>query len=243
MADVTHPTPHDPLELTVSEEDIARIREWHEHAYRASNARRTPRRYDYLGTTIVVPPGVQPITPVSHLLGEAVRANVRPGDRVLDMGTGSGVNAVLAASAGAEVVAVDVNPAAVAAARDNAARNRVVDRIDVRLSDVFSHVGGRFDLIAFDPPFRWFAPREPAERATTDENYLAMRTFFEHADEHLAPQGSMLMIFFGTSGDMGYLQNLMAATGFRAEPVAHAEDERGGVTVEYVTFHVRRQGR
>jgi release factor glutamine methyltransferase len=238
---VTHQTPPDPPELTVSEEDIARIREWHERAYRASSDRRAPQSYDYLGATIVVPPGVQPITPVSHLLGESVKAHVRPGHRVLDMGTGSGVNAVLAAIGGAEVVAVDVNPTAVQAAHANAVRNKVVGRIDVRLSDVFSNVEGRFDLIVFDPPFRWFAPREPAERATTDENYQAMRTFFEHAEEYLAPHGRML-IFFGTSGDMGYLQDLMAATGFQADAIAHAEDKRDDVPVEYVTFDVQRQG-
>ncbi len=57
----------------------------------------------------MVPPEVMPVTPVSHLLGEAVLAQVREGDRVLDMGTGSGVNAVLAAIRGAEVLAVDTN--------------------------------------------------------------------------------------------------------------------------------------
>ena len=63
------------------------------------------------------------------------------------MGTGSGVNAMLAARSAHEVVAVDLNPSAVAAARANADRNGVADRVDVRLSDVFESVDGRFDLI------------------------------------------------------------------------------------------------
>ncbi|MEZ5192078.1 MAG: hypothetical protein R2734_05970 [Nocardioides sp.] len=67
-----------------------------------------------------------------------------------------------------------------------------------------------------------------------------MRTFFKHADEHLAPEGTML-IFFGTSGDLGYLQTLMAATGFDAEPIARDKQEADGVSVEYFTFHVQRQ--
>ncbi|MGH7722919.1 MAG: ABC transporter permease, partial [Candidatus Dormibacteria bacterium] len=66
--------------------------------------------FDYLGRTIVVPPEVQPITGMSHLLGEAVLAEVRAGDRVLDMGTGSGVNAILAASTATSVLAVDISP-------------------------------------------------------------------------------------------------------------------------------------
>jgi len=98
---------------------IERIRQWHERAY-ASIAARGEQTFDYLGLTLVVPPGVQPITPVSHLLGQAVLAEARQGDRVLDMGTGCGVNAILAASRGAQVVAVDVNPTAIRAARANA---------------------------------------------------------------------------------------------------------------------------
>jgi release factor glutamine methyltransferase len=80
-----------------------------------------------------------------------------------------------------EVVAVDINPHALAAAQDNAARNGVADRIEVSHSDVYSNVDGAFDLIIFDPPFRWFAPRDLLEAATTDENYRAMTRFFRQA--------------------------------------------------------------
>ena len=97
---------------------------------------------------------------MSHLLGEAVLAEVTETDRVLDLGTGSGVNAILAASQSLGVVAVDINPHALAAAQDNAVRNGVAERIKVRHSDVFTNVDGAFDLIIFDPPFRWFAPRD-----------------------------------------------------------------------------------
>ena len=75
---------------------------------------------------------------------------VRDDDRVLDMGTGSGVNGIVAASRSRDVLAVDVNPAAVACARDNAERNGVADRMEVRESDLFQNASGRFDLIIFD---------------------------------------------------------------------------------------------
>jgi ribosomal protein L11 methyltransferase len=53
-------------------------------------------------------------------------------DRVLDIGTGTGILAVAAIKLGAgHVVAVDVDPDAVAAARVNAARNGCADRIDL----------------------------------------------------------------------------------------------------------------
>ncbi len=216
--------------------DIERIRQWHERAY-ASIATRGEQTFGYLGLTLVVPPGVQPITPTSHLLGEAVLSEARPGDHVLDMGTGCGVNAILAATRGAQVVAVDINPAAIAAARANTERNGVAERVEVRYSNVFSEVGGTFDLIVFDPPFRWFKPRDLAETAITDEGYQAMTSFFRQARRHLAPDARML-IFFGTSGDMGYLTRLMAQERFSWAEVARLEGDRDGVPVEYVTFKV-----
>lgn len=49
---------------------------------------------------------------MSHLLGEAVPAEACPGDRVVGMGTGCGVNGIPAAGAGADVLALDINPKA-----------------------------------------------------------------------------------------------------------------------------------
>jgi release factor glutamine methyltransferase len=223
---------------TVTAEYAEQIRLWHERAYREGRAAgRAEQTFDYLGLTIVVPPDVMPITPTSHLLGEAVLSQVREGDRMLDMGTGSGVNAVLAATRGAEVLAVDTNPRAVHAARANAASNGVGERVEVRYSDVFSEVDETFELIVFDPPFRWFRPRDLLEAAITDEGYRAMTEFFRQARRHLSPKGKML-IFFGTSGDLGYLKSLMTESGFSADVVAHDELVRDGWTVEYFTFLV-----
>jgi release factor glutamine methyltransferase len=196
---------------TLSPDHVDQIRRWHERAYaEGSTEGAAEQTFDYLGISIVVPPGVMPITPMSHLLGESVLAEVRDGDRVLDMGTGSGVNAILAAGRGARVLAVDVNPQALDAAQANAERNGVAARVEVRYSDVFSDVDEVSDLIVFDPPFRWFRPRSLLESAMTDEGYQAMTTFFQQARQHLTSRGRML-IFFGTSGDLGYLERLLAS--------------------------------
>ncbi|MDQ3054983.1 MAG: hypothetical protein M3R66_14555 [Actinomycetota bacterium] len=71
-------------------ERAERIRQWHEGAYASGKAEgRSEQTFSYLGRSLVVPPGVMPITGVSHLLGKAVLAEVRAGDSVLDMGTGN----------------------------------------------------------------------------------------------------------------------------------------------------------
>ena len=217
---------------------VDRIRRWHDRAYREATdegvAEYTER---YLGLTLVIPPLVHPITKMSHLLGEAVLAEVREGDRVLDMGTGCGVNAILAASKSVDVTAVDVNPHALDAARANAARNGVADRVTVRHSDVFSDVDGAFDLIIFDPPFRWFTPRDFVEAAMADGNYRALTTFFREARDHLTAGARMLM-FFGTSGDLPYLRRLADEAGFIVTVIAEEGLVKDDWRVDYFTFRL-----
>jgi ribosomal protein L11 methyltransferase len=79
------------------------------------------------------------------LLGDVVAG----GERVLDVGSGSGVLAVAALVAGAAgVAAVDVDPAALDATRANAARNGVAHRLAVaERVDRVDRVGDGFDLV------------------------------------------------------------------------------------------------
>lgn len=221
----------------MSAEEIERLRAWHARAYEHGRAVAEDQSLEYPGARFVVPPGVMPVTPVSHLLGDAVLSEVEAGERVLDMGTGCGVNAVLAALRGARVVAVDINPAALEATRANAVRNEVDALVDVGHSDVFDAVEGRFDLIVFDPPFRWFYARDMFERATTDEGYRSLTRFFAEAREHLSESGRM-PVFFGSTGDLAYLHQLIARAGFTAETIAQLTTERDGGLLDYFTFRV-----
>jgi release factor glutamine methyltransferase len=226
-------------EPAMSAEQAERIRQHHEaHYERRTTAPATEQTLEYLGLTLVVPPEVHPVNPTSRLLGDAVLAEVREDDRVLDMGTGSGVNAILAASRSLDVLAVDVNEYALAAAQNNVERNGVADRVTVRRSDVFSTVDGTFDLIVFDPPFRWFAPRDIRETASTDENYRTMTAFFCGVRARLTDRGRLLM-FFGSSGDLAYLRRLADEAGFTVERLAHVEDTHDdGWVVGYSAFRL-----
>jgi SAM-dependent methyltransferase len=74
--------------------------------------------------------------------------------RALDVGCGTGAGGLLVARAwpGAEVVLTDINPAAVAAARVNAAANGI-GNVACREADLFAGVAGLFDLIVANPPY------------------------------------------------------------------------------------------
>ena len=221
----------------MSAERARRIRAWQDDVFDKERARTEETTVEYLGLTLRIAPDVQPITGMSDVLGRAVLAEVRETDRVLDMGTGSGVNAILAASKAADVVAVDINPHAVAAARANAALNGAADRIVVVEGDLFDAVEGRFDLVIFDPPFRWFAPRDLRERNTTDEDYRTLTAFFRQVPERLTADGRILL-FFGTSGDADFLDELIRESGLTVEKVASRDLEKDGLEVEYFTYRL-----
>jgi ribosomal protein L11 methyltransferase len=73
-----------------------------------------------------------------------LEANLRPGQSVLDYGCGSGILAIAARRLGAgAVVALDIDPVAVLAARANAAANAV----DVEVVSAEASVRGPFDLV------------------------------------------------------------------------------------------------
>jgi len=83
------------------------------------------------------------------------RALAQPFERVLDLGTGSGCILVtlLAESPDATGVGIDLSEAACLQASANAVRYGVADRAEVRQSDWFETVEGRFDLIVANPPY------------------------------------------------------------------------------------------
>jgi SAM-dependent methyltransferase len=77
----------------------------------------------------------------------------RPCRRVLDLGCGGGVQALLAARHAEHVVGVDMNPRALAFARFNARLNGV-HNIEWREGDLYAPVAGeRFDLVVCNPPY------------------------------------------------------------------------------------------
>ena len=73
---------------------------------------------------------------------------VRPGMTVFDVGTGSGVLAIVAAKLGAKrVEAVDFDPVAVRVARENVRQNGAEDVVRTERSDLLKSVEGEADLI------------------------------------------------------------------------------------------------
>jgi release factor glutamine methyltransferase len=109
--------------------------------------------------------------PSPHGLFYASVVHIEPGERVIDIGTGSGILAIAAAKRGAEVVATDIDARAVAAAAQNAQRNDV--RIETHLGPLFAGASGSFDVILANLPNDIVAPAHLAKLQPDDARTFA----------------------------------------------------------------------
>jgi release factor glutamine methyltransferase len=159
--------------------------------------------YAYRGAVFRVPDAVQP--PKAGSLFFCRHLSACPGERVLEIGGGLGLAAVLLARAGAHVVATDVVPEAVAVMRANAALNAV--ELDVRLGDGYAPVAGeRFDLICSNPPQMPTPPglerRDAAAAADNGgvDGWSLLDRIIDGAPDHLRPGGRLVFTLFAFLG-------------------------------------------
>lgn len=109
-------------------------------------------------------------------------------ERALDLGTGSGVEALLAARHAKDVVATDVNPRALEYASLGARLNGV--ELDLREGSFFEPVAGeRFDLIVANPPFVVSPDTDFVYRDSALPGDAVCREVVRGAAAHLRPGG------------------------------------------------------
>lgn len=128
----------------------------------ARRATREPVAYirgvqEFYGREFMVGPGVLIPRPETELLVDEALTLLagQATPRIADVGTGSGCLAVILAleCPGADLVATDLSPDALAVARANATAHAVAPRIDFRHTPLLDGVTGHFDLIVANPPY------------------------------------------------------------------------------------------
>jgi release factor glutamine methyltransferase len=157
----------------------------------------------------------------TFLLLNAALDEVRPGDRVLEIGTGSGT--IAAGLLGrAQVLATDINPHAALCAH---ARG-----VDVVRTDLVSGLRGPFDLILFNPPY---LPTLPEERIDDWLEYaldggtsgrVVIERFATEAGRVVAPHGRILLLVSQLTG-VQEVADLFSAQGFWYETVTEQDAE------------------
>ncbi len=167
-------------------------------------------------TVVVVPQVFNPVvfrsgTCLAEFLHDSPETAPEDGESTaLDLGTGSGVQALVLASRGYRVDAVDLNGEAVRCARANAILNGLEHRIDVHHGDLFLPVRARrFDLIVFNPPFFRGEPQGKFDLSWRSLDVLPR--FAQGIAGHLNPGGRAIVIWSSHEPEQSLLGPLAEA--------------------------------
>src|SRR5699024_932251 len=101
----------------------------------------------------------------------------------------------------ARVTATDLNPRAVACARENMRRLGLEQRVSVMEADLFPP--GRADLIVCNPPWLPGAPTSALELGIYDEGSGMLRGFLAGLGDHLAPDGEAWLVLSDLAEHLG----------------------------------------
>lgn len=194
---------------------------WH-YRVRASLSR--PDVCSLFGLDLLIAPGV--LHPrhfaSSRVLGRRLIDIDLRGKEVADLGTGSGILALLAARRGASVTAIDISPVAVECASGNARRNGLDEQVRVVASDGFDQVeaGRRFDLVVTNPPFY---PR--AVESASDHAFAAGagNDFFAKLAQSLPGRlkpGGVLLMIQSSDADFQPIARMFDARGMKGRVVS-----------------------
>jgi ribosomal protein L11 methyltransferase len=141
------------------------------------------------GRTVFIEPGAAfglGDHPTTRLMAAAVETLVRGGDRVLDVGCGTGVLSIVATMLGAsEAIAIDTSPAAIESTIDNARRNGVDARVHASTAPVCD-IDGQFDLVVANilaPTL--VAMADDLRRLTAHGGHLVLSGLLDRGHDHV----------------------------------------------------------
>ena len=142
--------------------------------------------------TVEEDPDVYPPSEDSILLIESL--DVRPGEKVLEIGCGSGVVSMHCAENGCDVTAGDINPKAVTLTRRNLEANELAAK--TLETDVYSAVDGKFDTIVFNLPYLPVDEEGCLAKAWSGgpDGLGPLPELLKRAPEHLEPGGRVVVV-------------------------------------------------
>jgi release factor glutamine methyltransferase len=128
----------------------------------------------------------------SFLMIDAIARLKVTGRRVLDMGTGSGILGLYCAMCGAEVTASDIDEVAVQEVTRTA--EALGMQMKTCVSDLFSNICDRFDLILFNPPYVPSARVEDRSIDGGSGGIVITNRFLERLSSHLNRRAEALLL-------------------------------------------------
>jgi release factor glutamine methyltransferase len=157
----------------------------------------SPSAAFYEDVWVVVDDGVYEPADDTFMLCDNLGIN--PGEALLEIGTGCGLVAIVAAKAGAQIIATDQSEVAVQNANKNVAFHKCTNLIEIRQGDLFDPIrpDEKFDLLVFNPPYLPGTREDPAfDPAWSGGNkgYEVTERFLEHCKKFLQPNGRLLLV-------------------------------------------------
>ena len=138
-----------------------------------------------------------------------------PCDVAFDIGTGTGVLAAVLARRGVRhIVATELDPRALACARENLERLGVTAQVAVLEADLWPP--GQASVVLCNPPWIPARPSAPIERAIYDEDSRMLRAFLAGLSAHLLPGGEGWLILSDLAEHLG-LRSRATLLGWIAE--------------------------
>ena len=185
-----------------------------------SKKEKAPYSVEVLGKKSIVYPGVFSPKYFHDTEMFASHLPITSGQSFLEIGPGTGVISIVAAYKSAErVVAIYINPQAVANTQANIEAHHLEDRVSVRLGNLYDALeeGEEFDIIFWNVPFGLISPEKNLsnlEKAIYDPGYKTIERFFKEAPHCLKWTGTLLIGFSSTLGRLDLLTQFAHQAGF-----------------------------
>jgi len=134
-------------------------------------------------------------------------------DIALDIGTGTGIQALIAAEKAKEVIGVDINKRAIKLAEDNANLNKI-SNVEFRISDLFEKVSEKFDLIIFNPPYLPVSENDAIGKSWSGgkKGIEVIEGFLDSVGKYLKPSGRFQLVI-SSLNDINRINELFSKKG------------------------------
>jgi release factor glutamine methyltransferase len=125
--------------------------------------------------------------------------SITPNETLLEIGTGCGLVAIVAAKAGAQVIATDQSEAAVQNAKKNVTLHKCTNLIEIRHGNLFDPIRPeeKFSLLVFNPPYLPGTKEDlvfdPAWSGG-NKGYEVTEKFLKHCMQFLQAKGRLLLV-------------------------------------------------
>jgi methylase of polypeptide subunit release factors len=167
----------------------------------------------------------------SEVFADFIKSLNLHGKNILDMGSGSGIISIVAASKGAVCTAIDINPEAVKCIADNARLNMLEKNISAIESDLFevlinsklkslnlsnsANSNYLYDFIFFNPPYYKGNPKNSFERGFKGGlNLEVINNFFIQAKEFITHNGK-IFVLISSDADLNLIFSFIQNAGYK----------------------------